>query len=71
MKDTVTLGKLIEQKESIFTVSEVAERLKVHPDTIRRWVKSGRMKCLRHPINNYRIFVLNELMEFLNNGEIK
>ena len=30
--------------ERLFTVAEVAERLRVHPDTLRRWLRSGRLK---------------------------
>jgi excisionase family DNA binding protein len=26
------------------TVEEVAERLRMHPDTVRRWLRTGRMK---------------------------
>jgi excisionase family DNA binding protein len=28
----------------LLTVPEVAERLRVHPDTLRRWLRSGRIK---------------------------
>ncbi len=30
--------------ERLFTVAEVAERLRVHPDTLRRWLRSGRIR---------------------------
>jgi excisionase family DNA binding protein len=30
--------------ERLLTVPEVAERLRVHPDTLRRWLRSGRIK---------------------------
>jgi excisionase family DNA binding protein len=28
----------------MLTVPEVAERLRVHPDTLRRWLRSGRIR---------------------------
>ena len=42
-------------------IKEAARRLGVHPDTIRRWVATGKLKCRRHPINRYRLFDINEL----------
>ncbi|MBM3775390.1 MAG: helix-turn-helix domain-containing protein [Acidobacteria bacterium] len=31
----------------LFTVAEVAGRLKVHPETIRDWLRTGRLKGIR------------------------
>lgn len=33
--------------EQFFTVDEVAEQLRVHPETVRRWLREGRLKGLR------------------------
>lgn len=56
IKDTATLD-LIELKSGEWlTVKEMAAKLKVHPDTIRRWSNKGKLKSVRHPINNYRFF---------------
>ena len=30
--------------ERLLTVQEVSDRLRVHPDTLRRWLRSGRIK---------------------------
>jgi len=30
--------------ESVFTVKEVAARVRLNPETIRRWIKDGRIK---------------------------
>lgn len=38
-----------------FTVSEVAEHLGVHRDTIYRWERSGKIKS-RRDRNNYRVY---------------
>lgn len=32
------------ENERLLTVAEVAERLRVHPDTLRRWLRSGRLR---------------------------
>ena len=37
----------IESAEELLTVNEVAERLKVHPITVRRHIKAGRLRALR------------------------
>lgn len=33
--------------EELFTVSQIAENLKVHPITIRRYIKEGKLKAFR------------------------
>ena len=42
-------------------IKEAARRLGVHPDTIRRWARTGKIKSWRHPINRYRLFDVNDL----------
>jgi DNA (cytosine-5)-methyltransferase 1 len=42
-------------------VSEAAEFLGVSPNTIRNWGRDGKITEYRHPINNYRMFRLQEL----------
>ena len=69
MKDTITLYEIAAIKGKYLTVTEVAKHFSVHPDTIRRWTRIGHLKCLRHPVNNYRIYLLKSLMEFSKNGE--
>lgn len=32
--------------EILYTVEEVATRLAVHPDTVRRWIKSGELRAI-------------------------
>lgn len=55
-----TLGSLAALAGRWLTVKELAKRLSVHPDTIRRWAKRGRIECIRHPVNNYRLFLLDD-----------
>lgn len=38
------------------TVKQVAEKLNVSQETLRRWDKSGKFSSTRHPINNYRVY---------------
>ena len=37
-------------------VKEVAEKLNISQETLRRWDKSGKFPSTRHPINNYRVY---------------
>ena len=32
--------------EELLTVDEVARRLKLHPETVRRWIRAGRLKAI-------------------------
>ncbi len=34
-------------EERFYTVQEVAEKLSVHEETVRRWIKSGKLKAER------------------------
>ena len=32
--------------DQLLTVAQVAERLQLHPETIRRWIREGRLKAI-------------------------
>jgi len=36
-----------ERPQPLLTVIEAAEYMRVHPRTVRRWVREGRLDCLR------------------------
>jgi len=42
-------------------VSEAAEYLGVSPNTLRNWVNAGKIAAVRHPVNDYRLFVREDL----------
>ena len=60
-KSLATLGNIMDNADQWLKVSEIAKAFSVHPDTIRRWAKTGRIKCIRHPFNNYRLFLMADL----------
>lgn len=31
-------------EEKLYTVKEIAERLQVHPETVRQWIRSGELR---------------------------
>lgn len=39
----------------LLTVSEAAERVRVHPETIRGWLKEGYLKGIKLPGGDYRV----------------
>ncbi|KKS16370.1 MAG: Type I restriction-modification system, DNA adenine N6-methyltransferase subunit [Parcubacteria group bacterium GW2011_GWB1_41_6] len=51
------------------TIKEAAGLIGVTPLTLRNWDKKGKLAAIRHPINNYRVYDLSDLENFL--GEIE
>jgi len=49
---------------SIFVnLSEAATYLGISKETLRNWDKSGKLKAVRHPVNNYRVYRMSDLEE--------
>ena len=51
------------------TVKEAATYLGVSPLTLRNWDKQGKLAAYRNPINNYRVYRLDQLELFLRSIE--
>ena len=43
-------------EKKYLTINEVAKLLGVTPLTLRNWDKAGKLRALRNPINNYRVY---------------
>lgn len=41
--------------------------LGVTPLTLRNWDKNGKLKAMRHPMNNYRVYKAEEIDDLLKN----
>ncbi len=54
--------------KSFYSLSEVADMLSVSKATLRRWDNNGKLKPIRHPINNYRVYPLASLKQFAEIG---
>ncbi len=53
------------------TIKETADILGVSPLTLRNWDKKGKLKALRHPMNNYRVYKkedIEALIEEIKSG---
>ena len=51
------------------TIKEASSILGVSPLTLRNWDKNGRFKALRHPMNNYRVYKMEDLEAVLREIE--
>ena len=61
----------IPQIKRYLTVKEVADLLGVTTLTIRNWDKQGKLKAIRNPINNYRIYKPGDIEFFIRKIESK
>jgi excisionase family DNA binding protein len=53
------------RRDGMLTVKEVAELLHVHPNTLRRWSKDGRIRAYRIAPRGDRRFKQEEITRFL------
>jgi excisionase family DNA binding protein len=51
------------------TIKKAAKLLHVSPLTLRNWDKAGKLKAYRHPVNNYRVYRLDQIEAFLRKLE--
>lgn len=51
------------------TIKQAAEFLGVSPATLRRWDKAGKLRAIKNPMNNYRLYRKDELEAFLRRLE--
>ena len=51
------------------TIKKAARLLHVTPLTLRNWDRTGKLKAYRHPINNYRVYRLDQIEEMLRKLE--
>ena len=67
----ITFTKVVEIRDmpnmnSLLTVSGAAALLGVSTSTIRNWDRAGKLKAIRHPINNYRLYERQQLQALLD-----
>ena len=51
------------------TIKQASHILGVSPLTLRNWDNNGRLKALRHPMNNYRVYKMEDLEEVIKEIE--
>jgi len=52
------------------TIKKAAKLLHVTPLTLRNWDKKGILRPYRNPVNNYRLYRLEQIEEFLRKIEL-
>jgi excisionase family DNA binding protein len=56
---------IMERISDFYTVKEAADTLGVCSDTLRRWDRNGKLKPVRHPLNNYRLYKRGDIENVL------
>jgi site-specific DNA-methyltransferase (adenine-specific) len=51
--------------ENLLNISQAAKSLGISKETLRRWDKSGKFQSQRHPINNYRVYTIDQVDSFI------
>ena len=51
------------------TIKQASKILGVTPLTLRNWDGSGKLPARRHPINNYRVYKIEDLETLINEIE--
>jgi len=61
----------INKQKKYLKIKEAAELLGVSALTLRNWDNAGKLKAIRHPINNYRVYKPEDIEVFLRKLESK
>ena len=56
-------------EQKYLNIKGAAEVLGVSSFTLRNWDRRGRLTAYRHPINNYRVYRMDELWRFMRRLE--
>ncbi len=52
------------------TIKQASKILNVSPLTLRNWDKNGKLKAYRHPMNNYRVYKIEDLETVIREIEV-
>jgi len=55
--------------KKFLTVNDVARLLGVSPLTVRNWDHKGKLRAYRNPVNNYRMYKIEEVESLLKQIE--
>lgn len=50
----------------LISIKEASEMLNVSKLTLRNWDRDGKLVALRHPINNYRVYQLEDIEKIID-----
>lgn len=64
------INVLINKMANIYiTIKQASKILNVSPLTLRNWDNNGKLKANRHPMNNYRVYKIEDLEKVINEIE--
>ena len=52
-------------EKKLISIKEAATMLGVTPLTLSNWDKAGKLKPMRHPMNNYRVYKTEDIENIL------
>jgi MerR family transcriptional regulator, copper efflux regulator len=61
------------EQSKLISIKQAAQLLGVTALTLRNWDANGKLKALRHPMNNYRVYKredIEKLIEQISNNTI-
>lgn len=53
------------ESSQLITIKRASKMLGVTPLTLRNWDRNGKLKALRHPMNNYRVYKRSDIDRLL------
>lgn len=56
-------------EQRYFSIKQAAKMLGVTPLTLRNWDKKGTLTSYRNPVNNYRVYRMDQLEMFMRKIE--
>ena len=60
------MDNINDAEKEFLTISEAAKFLNVSVSTLRNWDKAGKLMPVRHPMNSYRLYCLDDLLKLKN-----
>ncbi len=57
--------------DKLLTIQEAAKLLNITAETLRRWDKSGKFISRRHPVNNYRMYRLEDVTSLVEEMQME
>lgn len=58
----------LRRKQKLLKISEAAEMLNVHPNTLRKWDREGVLKAVRFGVRGDRRYRKEDLEKYLKNA---
>jgi DNA (cytosine-5)-methyltransferase 1 len=54
-------------ERKLISIKDAAKMLGVSSLTLRNWDKNGKLRALRHPMNNYRVYKVADIESLIDN----